>query len=125
MEQQIVSKFMESGIVGIMLLGATYLIVKFYIEDKNQAKQDRERDRQQILDQITHYRGESKEQRELFMNSMNKFHTQMDKFGDALNANNTQIQLLNENLKDMELKVDNIQQELSTIKSSNAKQGGI
>lgn len=121
MEQQIVSKFMESGIVGIMLLGTTYLIVKFYIEDKNQAKQDREKDRQQILDQITHYRGESKEQRELFMNSMNKFHTQMDKFGDALNANNTQIQLLNENLKDMELKVDNIQQELSTIKSSNAK----
>lgn len=117
MEELIVNQFVELGIVGIMLLGAVVLFVKFYIEDRNQSKADKE----QIQVNMEHYRQESKEQRDMFMIAIDKFHNQMDKFGDALNANSTQIQILNKNLNDMECKVDNIQQELSTIKTVPTK----
>lgn len=114
MQEQVITKFMELGVVGIILLGALYLFVKFYIEDRNQSKTDKD----QVRIDMEYYRTESKEQRTMFINTMDKFHGQMDKFGDALNSNNNQIQLLNENFKDMESKVDNITQEISTMKGS-------
>lgn len=117
MEELVLNQFVELGVVGVMLLGATCLFVKFYIEDRNQSKADKK----QMQLNMEHYRQESKEQRDMFMVTMDKFHSQMDKFGDALNTNNTQIQILNQNLSDMETKVDNIQQELSTIKSPSIK----
>lgn len=118
MEEQVISKFLDLGVIGIAFLGLAYMGVKMYIQDKAQAREDREKDREQMVSQIAYYQNESKEQRDLFTETLNKFHGQMDKFGDALNTNNNQIQILNENFVDMENKVDAIQQEISSMKSA-------
>ena len=54
----------------------------------------------------------------MFTNTMDRFHTQMEKFGEALTINNTQIEMLNNNMGKMGDKVDTIQCELEQMKNS-------
>lgn len=83
----------------IALGGAMSVIIKYFIEKDKSTRIDTNKI-------IKDMRTDSKEDREMYISTINKFNTQLDKFAVALEVNNIKLGAIEEDVKKIKEKVE-------------------